>query len=342
MIVLGIETSCDETGVALYDSDTGLLAHALFSQVEIHAEYGGVVPEIASRDHVRKLLPLINQILATAGLKRTDIDAVAYTAGPGLIGALLVGAATGRSIAMALGVPALATHHMEGHLLAPMLEANQPDVPFVALLVSGGHTMLVEVRAIGEYRILGETLDDSAGEAFDKTAKLLGLGYPGGPALARLAEQGDAQRFAFPRPMTDRPGLDFSFSGLKTHTRNLWLNSERDAKTQADIAAGFQRAVVDTLLIKCRRAMQQTRAQQLVIAGGVGANLLLRQTLQQAGKKYGWKVSYPRLEFCTDNGAMIAFAGCQRLLAGEFTGPILQAFARWPLDQLPALGAQRT
>jgi len=342
MIVLGIETSCDETGVALYDSDTGLLAHALFSQVEIHAEYGGVVPEIASRDHVRKLLPLINQILATAGLKRTDIDAVAYTAGPGLIGALLVGAATGRSIAMALGVPALATHHMEGHLLAPMLEANQPDVPFVALLVSGGHTMLVEVRAIGEYRILGETLDDSAGEAFDKTAKLLGLGYPGGPALARLAEQGDAQRFAFPRPMTDRPGLDFSFSGLKTHTRNLWLNSERDANTQADIAAGFQRAVVDTLLIKCRRAMQQTRAQQLVIAGGVGANLLLRQTLQQAGKKYGWKVSYPRLEFCTDNGAMIAFAGCQRLLAGEFTGPILQAFARWPLDQLPALGAQRT
>jgi len=198
------------------------------------------------------------------------------------------------------------------------------------------------VRAIGEYRILGETLDDSAGEAFDKTAKLLGLGYPGGPALARLAEQGDAQRFAFPRPMTDRPGLDFSFSGLKTHTRNLWLNSECDANTQADIAAGFQRAVVDTLLIKCRRAMQQTRAQQLVIAGGVGANLLLRQTLQQAGKKYGWKVSYPRLEFCTDNGAMIAFAGCQRLLAGEFTGPILQAFARWPLDQLPALGAQRT
>jgi N6-L-threonylcarbamoyladenine synthase len=342
MIVLGIETSCDETGVALYDTDAGLLAHALFSQVKIHAEYGGVVPEIASRDHVRKLLPLINQCLEKAGLTRKDIDAVAYTAGPGLIGALLVGTATGQGIAMALGVPALAVHHMEGHLLAPMLEVDQPSLPFVALLVSGGHTMLVEVRAIGEYRILGETLDDSAGEAFDKTAKLLGLGYPGGPALARLAEHGDAGRFAFPRPMTDRPGLDFSFSGLKTHTRNLWLNGDKDKDTQADIAAGFQQAVVDTLLIKCRRAMQQTRAQQLVIAGGVGANLSLRQTLQQAGKKYGWKVSYPRLEFCTDNGAMIAFAGCQRLVAGQHTGPVLQAFARWPLDQLPPLGAARS
>ena len=339
MIVLGIETSCDETGVALYDSDAGLLAHALFSQVEIHAEYGGVVPEIASRDHVRKLLPLINQCLENAGLTRTDIDAVAYTAGPGLIGALLVGTATGRAIAMALDRPAIATHHMEGHLLAPMLEADPPEVPFVALLVSGGHSMLVEVRAIGEYRILGETLDDAAGEAFDKTAKLLGLGYPGGPALAKLAKQGDAERFSFPRPMTKKPGLDFSFSGLKTHTRNLWLNSEQDETTQADIAAGFQAAVVDTLLIKCRRAMQYTRAQQLIIAGGVGANLALRQTLQQAGEKYGWKVSYPRLEFCTDNGAMIAFAGCQRLMAGQHTGPVLQAFARWPLDQLPPLGA---
>ena len=339
MIVLGIETSCDETGVAIYDGDVGLRSHALFSQVDIHAEYGGVVPEIASRDHVRKLLPLINQCLATAGLTRSDIDAVAYTAGPGLIGALLVGTATGRSIATALGVPALATHHMEGHLLAPMLESDQPEVPFVALLVSGGHSMLVEVRAIGEYRILGETLDDSAGEAFDKTAKLLGLGYPGGPALAKLAQHGDPKRFSFPRPMTKRPGLDFSFSGLKTHTRNLWLNSDKDEKTQADIAAGFQEAVVDTLLIKCRRAMQQTRARQLVIAGGVGANLSLRQTLQRAGKKHGWKVSYPRLEFCTDNGAMIALAGCQRLLAGESTGPVLQAFARWPLDQLPPLGA---
>jgi N6-L-threonylcarbamoyladenine synthase len=253
------------------------------------------------------------------------------------MGALLVGTATGRSIAMALGVPALAVNHMEGHLLAPMLETDHPAVPFVALLVSGGHSMLVEVRAIGEYSILGETRDDSAGEAFDKTAKLLGLGYPGGPALAKLAEQGDAERFSFPRPMTDRPGLDFSFSGLKTHTRNLWLNSGQDELTRADIAAGFQQAVVDTLLIKCRRAMLQTRAQQLIIAGGVGANLSLRQTLQQAGKKYGWKVSYPRLEFCTDNGAMIAFAGYQRLQAGQHTGLALQAFARWPLDQLPPL-----
>jgi len=338
MIVLGIETSCDETGVALYDSDAGLLAHALFSQVEIHAEYGGVVPEIASRDHVRKLLPLINQCLENAGLTRADIDAVAYTAGPGLIGALLVGTATGRSIAMALGKPGLAVHHMEGHLLAPMLEENPPEVPFVALLVSGGHTILIEVRAIGEYSILGETLDDAAGEAFDKTAKLLGLGYPGGPALAKLAKQGDPERYSFPRPMTNKPGLDFSFSGLKTHTRNLWLNSEQDETTQADIAAGFQQAVVDTLLIKCRRAMQHTRAPTLIVAGGVGANLALRQTLQQAGKKHGWKVSYPRLEFCTDNGAMIAFAGCQRLMAGEETGPVLQAYARWPLDQLPPLG----
>jgi len=340
MIVLGIETSCDETGVAIYDSDLGLRAHALFSQVEIHAEYGGVVPEIASRDHVRKLLPLINQCLEKAGIARADIDAVAYTAGPGLIGALLVGTATGRSIALALGKPAIAVHHMEGHLLAPMLESDSLTIPFVALLVSGGHSMLVEVRTIGEYRILGETLDDAAGEAFDKTAKLRGLGYPGGPALAKLAVNGDPERFSFPRPMTNRPGLDLSFSGLKTHTRNLWLKSEQDETTQADIAAGFQQAVVDTLVIKCRRAMQHTRAQQLIIAGGVGANLALREALQQAGKKHGWKVSYPRLEFCTDNGAMIAFAGCQRLMAGESTGLELKAFARWPLDQLPPLTAQ--
>jgi N6-L-threonylcarbamoyladenine synthase len=337
MIVLGIETSCDETGVALYDSDAGLRADVLFSQVEIHAEYGGVVPEIASRDHVRKLLPLINQCLQQAGLERSDIEGVAYTAGPGLIGALLVGTATGRSIAMALDCPAVAVHHMEGHLLAPMLEDDPPAFPFVALLVSGGHTMLVEVKTIGQYRILGETLDDAAGEAFDKTAKLLGLGYPGGPALAKLAEKGDADRFRFPRPMTDRPGLEFSFSGLKTHTRNLWLNGEQDEVTRADIAAGFQQAVVDTLSIKCRRAMEHTRAQQLVVAGGVGANTALRQGLLLAGEKYGWKVSYPRLEFCTDNGAMIAFAGCQRLMAGENTDTNLQAFARWPLDQLPPI-----
>ncbi|HSM69183.1 MAG TPA: tRNA (adenosine(37)-N6)-threonylcarbamoyltransferase complex transferase subunit TsaD [Xanthomonadales bacterium] len=341
MLVLGIETSCDETGVALYDSERGLLAHALYSQVALHAEYGGVVPELASRDHVRKLLPLIRQCLSDAGLSRDAIDGVAYTAGPGLIGALLVGAAPGQAIALALDCPAIAVHHMEGHLLAPMLEPDPPAYPFVALLVSGGHTMLVEVRALGDYRVLGETLDDAAGEAFDKTAKLLGLGYPGGPALARLAESGDADRFPFPRPMTDRPGLDFSFSGLKTHTRNLWLERENgDGETaRADIAAGFQKAVSETLAIKCRRAMQATGAAQLVVAGGVGANLALREKLQAEGRKHGWRVSYPRLEFCTDNGAMIAFAGCQRLLAGERQGLAIAARARWPLGELGPAGA---
>jgi N6-L-threonylcarbamoyladenine synthase len=340
MLVLGIETSCDETGAALYDSQRGLLSHTLYSQVALHADYGGVVPEIASRDHVRKLLPLINESLAAAKVERQDIDGVAYTAGPGLIGALLVGAATGRGLALALGCPAIAVHHMEGHLLAPMLEPDPPVFPFVALLVSGGHSMLVEVRTIGEYRLMGETLDDAAGEAFDKTAKLLGLGYPGGPAIAKLAPQGDANRFRFPRPMTDRPGLEFSFSGLKTHTRNLWLEHRDEPGARADIAAGFQQAVVDTLVIKCRRAMQEARAGQLVVAGGVGANLALRSALERAGRKHGWKVSFPRLEFCTDNGAMIAFAGCQRLLAGESTGLAIQARARWPLEQITATGAR--
>lgn len=341
MRVLGIETSCDETGIAIYDSETGLLAHTLYSQVEIHAEYGGVVPEIASRDHVRKLLPLIERCLDEAGLVKTDLHGVAFTSGPGLIGALLVGAATGRSLAMALGIPALGLHHMEGHLLAPMLEPEPPDFPFVALLVSGGHTMLVEVRAIGDYRVLGETLDDAAGEAFDKTAKLLGLGYPGGPALASKAQEGDAKRFRFPRPMTDRPGLDFSFSGLKTHTRNLFQSQDSDASLVADIAAGFQLAVVDTLAIKCRRAMQQTRASCLVVAGGVGANLALREKLLQDGQKHGWSVAYPRLEFCTDNGAMIAYAGCQRLMAGESSDLRISARARWPLDQLGQPGLEQ-
>ena len=336
MKVLGIETSCDETGVALYDSDKGLLGHVLYSQVKLHAEYGGVVPELASRDHVRKLLPLLDELLDTTGLARGDIDAVAYTAGPGLIGALLVGASAGRALAMAMDRPAVAVHHMEGHLLSPMLEPNPPEYPFVALLVSGGHSMLVEVRGLGDYTLLGETLDDAAGEAFDKTAKLLGLGYPGGPALAKLAESGDPDRFYFPRPMTDRPGLEFSFSGLKTHTRNLWLEHEGDDRARADIAAGFQKAVTETLAIKCRRAMQQTGAGQLVISGGVGANRALRARLKQDGEKHGWRVAYPRLEFCTDNGAMIAFAGCQRLLAGEKQGLEIQARARWPMDQLGA------
>jgi len=335
MRVLGIETSCDETGVAVYDGDRGLLAHALYSQAHIHAEYGGVVPEIASRDHVRKLLPLLDQCLTEASCSRADLDGVAYTAGPGLIGALLVGAAVGRAVALALGVPAVAVHHMEGHLLAPLLEPDPPEFPFVALLVSGGHSMLVEVTRIGQYRMLGETLDDAAGEAFDKTAKLLGLGYPGGPAVAKAAAAGNAARYPFPRPMTDRPGLEFSFSGLKTHTRNLWRQHGSEPNAQADIAAGFQEAVVDTLVIKCRRAMQQTRCGHLVIAGGVGANLQLRDALSRAGGKYGWGVSYPRIAFCTDNGAMIAFAGYHRLLAGCTEPLVIRARPRWPLAELP-------
>jgi len=334
MRVLGIETSCDETGVAIYDGDQGLMSHALYSQAHIHAEYGGVVPEIASRDHVRKLLPLLDECMNAADCRRDEIDAVAYTAGPGLIGALLVGASAGRAIAQALDVPAVAVHHMEGHLLAPLLEPDPPEFPFVALLVSGGHSMLVEVRRIGEYRVLGETLDDAAGEAFDKTAKLLGLGYPGGPVLARAAQSGDPDKYRFPRPMTDRPGLEFSFSGLKTHTRNLWKKHGDEQNARADIAAGFQKAVVDTMVIKCRRAMQQTRCSQLVIAGGVGANLELRETLSRAGSKYGWGVSYPRIEFCTDNGAMIALAGYFRLLSGESEAQVIQARPRWPLDEL--------
>ena len=338
MLVLGIETSCDETGLALYDSARGLRSHRLYSQVDLHADYGGVVPEIASRDHVRKLLPLAQACLDEAGVERSDIDGVAFTAGPGLIGALLVGAAVGRALALALECPAVAVHHMEGHLLAPMLEAEPPAFPFVALLVSGGHSMLVEVTDIGRYRVLGETLDDAAGEAFDKTAKLLGLGYPGGPAISRLADEGDAGRFRFPRPMTDRPGLEFSFSGLKTHTRNLWLEhggeTSSNPSLRADIAAGFQQAVIDTMVIKCRRAMQQTGSGQLIVAGGVGANRGLRAALKAAGEKYGFLVSYPRLEFCTDNGAMIAYAGCQRLLAGASEELAIQAQARWSLESL--------
>jgi len=332
--ILGIETSCDETGVAIYDGELGLMAHALYSQAHIHAEYGGVVPEIASRDHVRKLLPLIDQCLKEANCTREQLDGIAYTAGPGLIGALLVGASVGRALAFALGIPAVGVHHMEGHVLAPLLEPGPPDFPFVALLVSGGHTMLVEVAGIGRYRLLGETLDDAAGEAFDKTAKLLGLGYPGGPALAQCALHGDPSVFSFPRPMTDRPGLDFSFSGLKTHTRNLWQRHGSEENARENIAAGFQAAVVDTLVIKCRRAMQQTRNAHLVIAGGVGANLALRAALLRAGRKRGWGVSYPRIEFCTDNGAMIAFAGYHRLQAGACEPELIVARARWPLEEL--------
>lgn len=341
MRVLGLETSCDETGVALYDSERGLLADALFSQIDLHRMYGGVVPELASRDHVRRAVPLIRQVLAEAGCSMQDVDALAYTAGPGLVGALLVGACTAQAMSTALGIPAVGVHHMEGHLLAPMLEENPPAFPFVALLVSGGHTQLVRVDGIGRYQLLGESLDDAAGEAFDKTAKLLGLDYPGGPEIARLAEQGTAGRFIFPRPMTDRPGLDFSFSGLKTFTLNTWQQcqaaGDASEQTRADIAYAFQQAVVETLVIKCRRALKDTQLKQLVIAGGVSANLQLREQLGAMLSKLGGQVFYARPRFCTDNGAMIAYAGCQRLLAGQQDGPQVAVHARWPMEQLPAV-----
>jgi N6-L-threonylcarbamoyladenine synthase len=334
MRVLGIETSCDETGVALYDGEQGLLAHALYSQVELHARYGGVVPELASRDHVRKLLPLMEKVLDEAGMDAAGIDGIAYTAGPGLIGALLVGAMTGRSLAWAWGVPAVAIHHMEGHLLAPMLEANAPAFPFLALLVSGGHSMIVQVEGVGRYRVLGDTVDDAVGEAFDKTAKLLGLPYPGGPALADLAEQGDPDRFDFPRPMVDRPGLDFSFSGLKTFALNTWRQSGQTDRDRADIARAFEDAVVDTMTIKCRRAVHQVGVKRLVIAGGVGANRHLRMRLASMMDKEGGEVFYPRPAFCTDNGAMIAYAGYQRLQAGQAEGLTVRANPRWSLEEL--------
>jgi N6-L-threonylcarbamoyladenine synthase len=334
MRVLGIETSCDETGVAIYDSERGLLAHALYSQVAMHAEYGGVVPELASRDHVRKTIPLIEKVMSEAKLTSKDIDGVAYTAGPGLAGALLVGATMGRTIGFAWNVPTVAVHHMEGHLLAPMLEPNPPEFPFIALLVSGGHTQLVKVTRMGHYEILGESVDDAVGEAFDKTAKLLGLGYPGGAALAKLAEEGDPKRFHFPRPMIDRPGLEFSFSGLKTFAVNTANKYGLDSQTKADIARAFQDAVVETLVIKCRRALRETGWKTLVVAGGVGANLALRAQLTEMLKKEQGKVYFPRMEFCTDNGAMIAYVGCQKLLAGEKTELAIEVFPRWPLSDV--------
>ena len=360
MRVLGIETSCDETGVAVYDGARGLLADALYSQVALHTRYGGVVPELASRDHVQKLLPLIRQVLEVAGLARPgDIDGIAYTAGPGLVGALLVGAALGRSLAWAWQVPAIGVHHMEGHLLAPMLEDPAPTFPFVALLVSGGHTQLVEVRGIGAYRILGESVDDAAGEAFDKTAKLLDLPYPGGPALAALATRGDPTRYRFPRPMTDRPGLDFSFSGLKTFALNTLrdelvacerahagagqrrapgrASTQAQAQVRADVARAFEEAVVDTLLIKCRRALDTVGAERLVLAGGVSANARLRARMAELMAARGGQVFYPRPTLCTDNGAMIAFAGHQRLAAGQRDPLTFNARARWALDSLPPL-----
>lgn len=334
MNVLGIETSCDEIGVALYAGQRGLLAHRLHSPVQMHSEYGGVVPELASRDHIRHILPLVKDVLAQAGNILADITGIAYTAGPGLVGALLVGAVFGRSLAYALDIPAVGIHHMEGHLLAPMLESDPPSFPFTALLVSGGHTLLVDVKGLGEYQILGDTLDDAVGEAFDKTARLLGLGYPGGAALSKLAEGGDPARFHMPRPLLNRPGLDFSFSGLKTHVRQIIQSAGQDPKTHADIARAFEDAVVETLLEKSRRAILQTRAERFVIAGGVSANRCLRAGLINLGDTLNVKMHFPRPEFCTDNGAMIAFAGYQRLLRGERDDLRVKVLPRWSLEEI--------
>jgi len=334
MKVLGIESSCDETGVAVYDSDSGQIWQRLYSQVEKHREYGGVVPELASRDHVVKAAPLLGEILDEIG-GIDAVDAIAYTRGPGLIGALMVGANLARGLAWALDKPVVGVHHMEGHLLAPMLSAEQPELPFVALLVSGGHTLLVDVKALGDYRILGESLDDAVGEAFDKTAKLMGLPYPGGPQLAALADSVAQSRFEFPRPMTNRPGLDFSFSGLKTAALNIVRQHEPlDDKLRAEIAFAFQQAVVDTLRIKCKRALDETGYQSLVIAGGVGANRRLREVLEKLGKAQNTRVYFPALEYCTDNGAMIAYAGALRLLRGQTDDLAGDVLARWSLESL--------
>ena len=343
MRVLGIETSCDDTGVALYDSGQGLLAHGLFSQTELHLDYGGVVPELASRDHIRKALPLIRAVMQEAKTRPDQINGIAYTAGPGLAGALLVGAAVGRSLALAWNVPCVGVHHMEGHLLSPMLEPDPPAFPFTALLVSGGHTLLADVQALGRYTILGESVDDAVGEAFDKTAKLLGLGYPGGPAIAQAALDGDPQRFQFPRPKTGRlktqgahPGLDFSFSGLKTAVVTAVQNQPLMPRLVADIAASFEEAAVDVLAIKCEWALEQTGAKQLVVAGGVSANRKLRERLTHLSEKLGVRVFFPRPEFSTDNGAMIAYAGYLRLAAGQHEPLSFGARARWPIEEIGA------
>lgn len=342
MRILGIETSCDETGVAIYDEEKGLIANQLHTQIALHADYGGVVPELASRDHIRKLAPLLQAALQEAHLTAKDIDGIAYTSGPGLVGALLVGSTVARSLAYAWNVPAIGVHHMEGHLLAPMLEEKPPHFPFVALLVSGGHTQLVRVDSVGRYELLGESIDDAAGEAFDKTAKLLGLDYPGGAALARLALKGTLNRFAFPRPMTDRPGLDFSFSGLKTFAANtlhqvMQEEGELTEQSKADIAYAFQEAVVDTLAIKCKRALKQTGLKRLVIAGGVSANKQLRQTLAELMQQLGGEVFYPQPQFCTDNGAMIAYAGFLRLKQGQQQDLAIEVRPRWAMTELTAV-----
>ena len=341
MLVLGIESSCDETGVAIYDTDKGLIAHTLYTQIELHAQYGGVVPELASRDHIRKLTPLIMQTLDEANISKHDLEGIAYTSGPGLMGALLAGASVARSLAYALNIPAVGVHHMEGHLLAPMLEENKPDFPFICLLVSGGHSMIIRVDGIGQYKVLGDTLDDAAGEAFDKTAKLLELGYPGGPNVSNLALKGNADRYKFPRPMVDRPGLDMSFSGLKTFTLNTWQaaikNNDATEQTKADVCRAFELAVADTLTIKCKRALEQENLNRLVVAGGVSANREIRSKLDALMAKRKGEVFYPRLEFCTDNGAMIAYAGAQRLLAGQTSDLSFATTPRWSLEDLPKI-----
>jgi N6-L-threonylcarbamoyladenine synthase len=346
MRILALESSCDESAVAVYDDSAGLLAHEVYSQVDLHRVYGGVVPELASRDHVRRLLPLVRTVLADAGTSPANLDGVAYTAGPGLIGALLTGAALGRSLAYAWNVPAVAVHHLEGHLLAPLLEKDPPPFPHVALLVSGGHTMLIDVAAPGRYAVLGETRDDAAGEAFDKSAKLLGLPYPGGPELAKLAASGRPSRFSFPRPMLDRAGLEFSFSGLKTAVA-LAVKEHGSAAPlgddlRADIAAGVQEAIVETLMVKTLRALEHTGYEALVVAGGVGANRLLRERLSTAVARVGARVYYPRIEFCTDNAAMIAVAGMARLKSGAQEAPAIRARATWSLSELAPLETQES
>lgn len=341
LLVLGIESSCDETGVALYDTQKGLIAHTLYTQIELHAQYGGVVPELASRDHIQKLTPLILQLLKEANVTAQQVQGIAYTAGPGLMGALLAGASVARSLAYAWQIPAIGVHHMEGHLLAPMLEETRPQFPFICLLVSGGHSMIIRVDGIGQYKVLGDTLDDAAGEAFDKTAKLLDLGYPGGPNVSNLALKGDAERYKFPRPMVDRPGLDMSFSGLKTYTLNTWQaavkNNDASEQTKADICRAFELAVADTLSIKCKRALEQEGLNRLVVSGGVSANREIRAKLDALMAKRRGEAFYPRLEFCTDNGAMIAYAGAQRLLAGQQTDLNFATTPRWSLEDLPAI-----
>lgn len=336
MLVLGIESSCDETGIALYDTERGLLSHALHSQIDMHAEYGGVVPELASRDHIRRALPLTQHVLKNAGCTLQDIDGIAYTQGPGLAGALLVGTSIAESLAFTLGVPTVGVHHLEGHLLAPLLEANPPAFPFVALLVSGGHTQLMRVSGIGDYELLGDTLDDAAGEAFDKTAKLLGLGYPGGPALSRLATQGKPGRFKLPRPLLNSGDLNFSFSGLKTAVLTLVNEHELTEATKADIAWEFQEAVTEVLTTKCMAALRETGMDNLIVSGGVGANARLRERLTQATERRLCKVSYPRLEFCTDNGAMIAFAGAMRMMHAQRDDYAFTVRPRWDLAELQA------